>query len=64
MHTPYKEASCVHCSELSDGELSQLRERIEDEHDGHEELGRYMLGMVGAAALIMLLLIVFAVISA
>ena len=40
---PKKEASCIHCSNLSDSELNEIKLKISQERQANQNLGKLFL---------------------
>lgn len=55
---PRKEAQCPHCADLSDPEVLDLKEGMQEEQQGHANLGKlfYFIAALVAAALVVALL--------
>ena len=51
-----KEEKCPHCSELTEKELSELLDRIEETHQANSNLGFWFFVMAG-----LLILLIFAI---
>ena len=57
LYTPETSAKCIHCSELNDSQLAQLKAQHEETLEDNAVFGRYLL--FGAAIIGLLLLISF-----
>ncbi len=54
---PKKESRCIHCRDLSESEVHQLKLTLEEQHESHQNLGKILmmiafLIIVGMAVLV------------
>ena len=57
LYSPESLDKCVHCSELNESELAQLKEQHQETLEGNSSFGKYLL--FGAAMIGLLLLLSF-----
>lgn len=55
---PRKKIQCPHCADLGDREVLDLKERMQEEQQGHANLGKlfYFIAAIVAAVLVLALL--------
>lgn len=56
---PRREASCIHCNNLSDRELADLKARIREEKTAHGRLGLLFLYIAGLIVIGLAMLTLF-----